>query len=75
MAATLLFFILLAVAVILLSLLLALYLVPVTISMVADCRRESARVMATVAWGIVGGGSGSPTNCRCLRSSSSAARS
>ena len=55
MAATLLFFILLAVAVILLSLLLALYLVPVTISMVADCRRESARVMATVAWGIVGG--------------------
>nr|WP_303715508.1 DUF2953 domain-containing protein [Methanoculleus marisnigri] len=55
MAATLLFFILLAVAVILLSLLLALYLVPVTISVVADCRRESARVMATVAWGIVGG--------------------
>lgn len=55
MAATLLFFILLAVAVILLALLLVLYLVPVTISMVADCRRESARATATIAWGIVGG--------------------
>ncbi len=54
MAATLLFSILIVVAVILLSILLALYLVPVTVETVADCRRESARVMATVAWGIVG---------------------
>ncbi|MCM2465155.1 DUF2953 domain-containing protein [Methanoculleus oceani] len=54
MAATLLFSILLVVAVILLLVLLALYLVPVTVSTVADCRRESARATATVAWGIVG---------------------
>ncbi|MDD4253602.1 MAG: DUF2953 domain-containing protein, partial [Methanoculleus horonobensis] len=33
---------------------LALYLVPVTVSMVADCSRERARATATVAWGIVG---------------------
>lgn len=52
MAATLLFSILLVVAVIILALLLALYLVPVTVSTVADCRRESARATATVAWGI-----------------------
>ena len=55
MAATVLFLILLAVVVIILALLLALYLVPVTVSTVADCRRESARAVATVAWGIVGG--------------------
>ena len=55
MAATVLFLILLAVAVIILALLLALYLVPVTVTTVADCRRESARATATVAWGIVGG--------------------
>ncbi len=54
MAAILLFSILLVVAVILLLVLLALYLVPVTVSTVADCRRESARATATVAWGIVG---------------------
>ena len=52
MAATLLFSILLVVAVIILALLLALYVVPVTVSTVADCRRESARATATVAWGI-----------------------
>ena len=55
MAATVLFWILLAVAVIILALLLALYLIPVTVSTVADCRRESALATATVAWGIVGG--------------------
>lgn len=55
MAATLLFSILLVVAGIILALLLALYLVPVTVSTVADCRRESARAAATVAWGLVGG--------------------
>lgn len=54
MAATLLFSILLIVAVILFALLLALYLVPVTVSTVADCSRERARATATVAWGIVG---------------------
>ena len=54
MAATLLFSILLAVAIIILSILLALYLIPVTLSTVADCRRESLRATATVAWGIVG---------------------
>ncbi|MCE5338822.1 MAG: DUF2953 domain-containing protein [Methanomicrobiaceae archaeon] len=54
MAATLLFSILLAVAVTILSILLALYLIPVTLSTVADCRRESLRATATVAWGIVG---------------------
>ncbi|WP_292519252.1 DUF2953 domain-containing protein [Methanoculleus sp.] len=54
MAATLLFWILFVVAVILILVLLALYLVPVTLSTVADCRRESARGTAVVAWGIVG---------------------
>ncbi|WP_214041681.1 DUF2953 domain-containing protein [Methanoculleus sp.] len=54
MAATLLFSILVVVAVIILALLLALYLVPVTVETVADCRRESTRATATVAWGIVG---------------------
>ncbi|MBP7410566.1 DUF2953 domain-containing protein [Methanoculleus sp. 10] len=54
MAATLLFSLLLAIVVILLAILLALYLVPVTVSTVADCRRESLRGTATVAWGIVG---------------------
>ncbi len=54
MAATLLFSILIVVAVILLLVLLALYLVPVTVSTVADCRRESARATAAVAWGIAG---------------------
>lgn len=54
MAATLLFLILLAVAVVLLAILLALYLVPVTIEAAADCTRECARTTATVAWGIVG---------------------
>ncbi|KLK88730.1 hypothetical protein SZ63_07035 [Methanoculleus sediminis] len=52
MAATLLFVVLLTVAVILLALLLALYLVPVIVSTVADCSRERARAAATVAWGI-----------------------
>jgi hypothetical protein len=54
MAATLLFLILLAVAIVLLLLLLALYLVPVTVEAASDCTRESARAIATVAWGIVG---------------------
>ena len=54
MAATLLFSLLLAAVVIVLVILLALYLVPVIISMVADCRREGLRGTATVAWGIVG---------------------
>lgn len=54
MAATLLLFILLVAAVLILALLLTLYLVPVTVSTVADCSRESARATATVAWGIVG---------------------
>ncbi|MDV2481019.1 DUF2953 domain-containing protein [Methanoculleus sp. Wushi-C6] len=54
MAATLLFFVLLAVAVIFLLVLLALYLVPVTVEAATDCTRESARAKATVTWGIVG---------------------
>ncbi|WP_243669949.1 hypothetical protein [Methanoculleus chikugoensis] len=56
MAATILFSILLVAAVLILALLLALYLVPVTVSTIAGCSRESARATATVAWGgIVGG--------------------
>lgn len=54
MAATLLFSLLIAAVVIVLAILLALYLVPVIISMVADCRREGLQGTATVAWGIVG---------------------
>ncbi len=54
MAATILFFILLAIVVILLAVLLALYLIPVTISTVATCSQESLRGTATTAWGIVG---------------------
>ena len=53
MAATFLFFILLAIVVILLAILLALYLIPVIISTVASCSQESLRGTATVAWGIV----------------------
>lgn len=54
MVATLLFSILLVIAAILLLILLALYLVPVTVETNAGCTEESARATATLAWGIVG---------------------
>ena len=54
MAATLLFFILLLIVAIILSILLALYLVPVAVETVAGCTQESAAATVTVAWGILG---------------------
>ncbi len=54
MAATLLAIILIGIAVIILALLLALYLIPVTVKAVAGCSRESVSATAVVAWGILG---------------------